>query len=504
MYKRILPLLCFLFLLARAGQAQKNPGFEKGLEGWDLSGDKSAIGPDSLNGYQGKYCVRIGGKGGILQKISLTPLSVLQFGIFLKSSDSNTIAHSFIRFYDNRGRVLLEYKSGPLSTLSYKETGDYTESPPFTAYALIGVEKDSGAGYVYADSFTLEKNTGQPPVGRKPECNLNQYMIPFWKGDTVYNETVLLLSKNGQAAEGSLLYRPANILSIKSFDLKTTYKRGIDYVLADKAIARTGNSAMPFVSDSAFDKQNNLAWYSLQSKWVVVTYTHKDKWDQIIPGYKGNLLPKTLSRLKSRSPLKIVAYGMSITRGLDVSGYDAVSPYMPTYVDLFARELERIFGYKGIRIFNAGLPGAVVSWGADYADKYINPLKPDLVIIDFGMNDFWRYLPEEFGGYIRTIVKKVKTGNPGAEFLLLSNMDFDPGYILDSDRNKTFYVSNMQGYKKVLREMEGEGIANLDMTSLSDLIYRKKKAKDCIVNPLHPNDYLARWYAQAMSALFRE
>ena len=81
-------------------------------------------------------------------------------------------------------------------------------------------------------------------------------------------------------------------------------------------------------------------------------------------------------------------------------------------------------------------------------------------------------------------------------------MDFDPEYILNSDKNKKFYADNMQGYKKVLAAMETKGINNLDMTSLSDIIYKYKKAKDCIANPLHPNDYLARWYAQTMVSLF--
>ena len=59
----------------------------------------------------------------------------------------------------------------------------------------------------------------------------------------------------------------------------------------------------------------------------------------------------------------------------------------------------------------------------------------------------------------------------------------------------------MEGYSHVLKEMEAKGIINLDMTSLSDAIYCHKQAKDCIVNPLHPNDYMARWYAQGLSQL---
>jgi len=259
---------------------------------------------------------------------------------------------------------------------------------------------------------------------------------------------------------------------------------------------------MPFRADTSFDRKNDLAWYNLQSQWIVVTYTHKDKWNGPIPSYKGNKMPEFISKLRSKSPLKIIAYGMSITRGLNVSSYDSVPPYMPAYVNLFTDALKKKYDYDDIVLYNAGLPGAVVSWAAAYADKYINPVKPDLVIIDFGMNDFWRYKPEEFKSYVGTIIDKIKSVNPDASFLLLSNMKFDPDYVLVTDKNRQFYLSNMEGYSKVLKQLETTGIINIDMTTLSDAIYHRKKAKDCIANPLHPNDYLARWYAQAMIAAF--
>ncbi len=196
---------------------------------------------------------------------------------------------------------------------------------------------------------------------------------------------------------------------------------------------------------------------------------------------------------------------MSITRGMNISSYDTVPPYMPTYVSLFTDRLKKAYNYNNVELYNAGLPGAIVDWGAQYADKYINPIKKaDLVIIDFGMNDFWRYTPEQFKGYIQTIIDKIKAGNPKVEFLLISNMKFDPDYILDSDKNKQFYVSNMEGYSHVLKDMEAYGIINLDMTHLSEAVYHHKKAKDCISNPLHPNDYMARWYAQGLSQLLIE
>jgi lysophospholipase L1-like esterase len=177
-----------------------------------------------------------------------------------------------------------------------------------------------------------------------------------------------------------------------------------------------------------------------------------------------------------------------------------VAPYMPTYMELFVQGLKRRYPLSPVTLHNAGLPGSTVAWGAQYAEYYIPPLHPDLVVIDFGMNDFWRMPPAEFGDSIRTIIRKVRLANPAAEFLLLGNMTFDPAYVLDSDSMKAFYTGNLAGYAAELRKLVGPGVAMLDMTDISEAIYQRKKAKDCIVNPLHPNDYMARWYAQGMVA----
>ncbi|HEY6083191.1 MAG TPA: SGNH/GDSL hydrolase family protein [Chitinophagaceae bacterium] len=123
--------------------------------------------------------------------------------------------------------------------------------------------------------------------------------------------------------------------------------------------------------------------------------------------------------------------------------------------------------YTGITLYNAGLPGATVEWGARYAEKYVSPLHPNLVIIDFGMNDFWTVPPERFKEYVKTIIPKVKAGNPHAEFILLSNLEFDPDYVSDTDKNKERYLHNMNGYNAVLQGLETTGVIDLDMTSLS-------------------------------------
>jgi len=505
MKKSILAVLLAIALIQKLS-AQSNLDFTHGLHGWQIKGRLSNFSADKTNPRQGPYCARIGpGKGVLEKKVIAGQLTVIQYNAYLKSSGKGKQGMSFISFYNAKNQLLLTYKSQPVDSTAWQQTGIYTETPAGTSYAEIGVEKESGDnGYVYADDFSIETNIGVPKTKHQPLCNLDQYMKPFWRSDTVYNETVLMYSVNGKQAEGKLLFTPSKILSVKKFDLNTSYKKDIDYTINNNIITRTQNSGMPFRADTSFDTKKDLAWFNTQSQWVVVTYTHHDKWDGPIPQFKGGQVPRTIAKLKAKLPLKIAAFGMSITRGMDVSSYDTVAPYMPTYVDLFARALRKAYHYQNIKLYNAGLPGSVVDWGAQYADKYINPLHPDLVILDFGMNDFWRFTPEQFKGFIQTIIQKIKAANPKIEFLLLSNMKFDPEYVLNSDKYKSWYEANLQGYSNVLKDMEAKGIINLDMYSISDALYHRKKAKDCLVNPLHPNDYMARWYAQGMAALFLE
>ena len=479
-----------------------NSGFESGLEGWEISGKVNL--EEGSQAYKGKYCSKLEGpKAEIFQRVSVNPLSIVQLNGYAKTTQAEIQGCSFIRFYDGQNNLLIEYLSKPFSSGSYTYTGCYTLAPAKSKYLTFGIMKETDGGFIYTDEISFKSNGGEDGVTKTPIVNIDQYLQPFWKSDTVYNETILLLSENGVSASGKLLFNPSAILSVKSFDLTAGYYEGVDYTLNGNIITKIGSSSIPYKTDSFFPK-NDLAWYNLQSQWIVVTYVHKDKWNGSVPSFKGQEMPNTLQKLTSHSPLRIVATGMSITRGMDMSGYDKVPPYMPSYVDLLVYQLKKAYGYNDIKLYNAALPGAMVDWAAKYADEYINVLNPDLVIIDFGMNDFWKFSPEMFNFYVQTIITKCKAYNNNIEFLLISNMRFDPDYIKPDNKDKLFYETNFSGYNTVLQSLCSKGIINLDMTTLSSEIYQRKKAKDCIANPLHPNDYMARWYAQGMAALLIE
>jgi lysophospholipase L1-like esterase len=502
--KFFLCLLVLLFTAASRGFSQVNLGFESGITGWTRSGTTNI---DITNMMEGTKCIKIGsGFGGIFQNVSTEPLAILWFEAYIKVSNSSNSGYLVVRFYDHDSVLIMEQKSQAVTNTSYQERNIYTETPANTEYLKIGIESSSSnAGFVYGDTFSKVFFTAG--FENTPQCNLDKYLKPFWSADTIYSETILMYQKNGATQiSGKLLFTPENIISVRSFDQMKVFVQGTDFILNGRTLLKTSSSAMPYTKESDLDFAD-YNWNILQSKWITITYVpDRSDWKGPTFGYKGDKMLNLMQKLRNKELVTIVALGMSITRGLNVSGYGgdnnipACAPYMPGYVSLFAYELQKIYGYNDITVMNASLPGSTSDWAAKYADKYVNPYQPDLVILDMGMNDFWSYNASTFKAYMQAAIVKIKADCPDAEFLLLSNMLFDPEYLTDPVTLKN-YTDRMKGYNTALQSMETDGIIDLDMTTMSDSIYRRKKPKDCVVNPLHPNDYLARWYAQGMVAL---
>jgi len=126
-------------------------------------------------------------------------------------------------------------------------------------------------------------------------------------------------------------------------------------------------------------------------------------------------------------------------------------------------------------------------------------LKPDLVLIAFGQNDFWDVSADAFADNIADIIRTVRHENPDTEFLLVSTMRFDPSYSTNSH-----YWNVVGQYDARLKAMTGPGVQLVDMTGISEAVYAAKKPRDCLNDPLHPNDDLARWYAQSVVAALDE
>ena len=206
-YKKLILLIAAIAISDNL-KAQSNLGFEDGFSGWKTDNQENVtITTDSI--HNGKAAVKIGTSNAeVRQQIAVGQLTLVSNYGYAKASQPGTVGCLFIRFYDDKNHLLIEYKSNDITSLTYKNYGIYTETPVNTQYMVVGVEKTEGDGYIYADDFAIRNNIGESFNASQPVVNLDQYMKPFWKGDTVYNETVLMYAKNGQSANGRLLFQP--------------------------------------------------------------------------------------------------------------------------------------------------------------------------------------------------------------------------------------------------------------------------------------------------------
>jgi lysophospholipase L1-like esterase len=292
------------------------------------------------------------------------------------------------------------------------------------------------------------------------------------------------------------MFLPSRIISVQDYGLSTNYAEGADYKLDGRTLVCTASSRMPCIRDEDLAK-GELKWNCVGGKQVMVTYEHEDTWNRPVPTYLGERLPKTLKKLRAHAPLTVVAYGDSITHGVGESRLSHIRPFLPPWPELFVHRLKTIYGDSHIQYYNSAQSGAKSDWGEQYARPMVASLNPDLVIIAFGQNDFWGISADSFAENISGIIKTVRHERPDAEFLLVSALRFDPAYSSSAE-----YWNVVGEYAKKLKAMTAPGVQFVDMTAISEAVYAAKKPLDCLNDPLHPNDYFARWYAQAIIAAF--
>lgn len=333
---------------------------------------------------------------------------------------------------------------------------------------------------------------------------------PFWKGKTVENESVMMLSENDETPWAKLFFKPDEILSVQSSDLKREYIRGKDWEFKEGRIIRLPDSEMPYMKNEKlhFYEKNDDDCFSAKDggyilyktggyfhkRQVGVTYTHSDSIDFDLYKADGDTLKKVRESLKNGLDLKICFYGDSITAGCDGSGAMNIEPHMPGWCDLVRLVLERKYECK-IESFNTAVGGKQSDWGAENADERAAVYKPDLTVIAFGMNDGTeKTAPAMFKENIMKIKAGVRAKNPDTEFIFISTTLANSESVFDGLQRE---------YYKELLKCADASDAVINMTKVHDMLLQRKRFVDMTGNNInHPNDFLIRIYAQAVLSLF--
>ena len=352
---------------------------------------------------------------------------------------------------------------------------------------------------------------GDATMGNTPitdKYDLYTYTLPYWEGDTVYNESVLVLKgEDGSVPVKSLMYSATEILEVRSQDLKTVYAEGTDYIIKDGKLTFPSGSTIPmmeyseyypdtFTSGSTFnDTFGNNIYLSedLQKKQISVTYKHNGKWDGVVPSYQGRYIPKTIQKLKDKEELNIVFYGDSITQGYSASGFFGFAPYADSWASMTGAVLRAKYGYNDINVINSALAGTDTVWGSDDANLTPRVISnnPDLVVIAFGMNDCNRSTAS-YRANIKAMIEKVRAVNPDTEFLLVSSMLPHPTI----SGNHGIYQNELLALQQEL-----SGVAVARATDAFRSLVKNKDYYDVSANNYnHPNDFTIRLYAQTVIA----
>ncbi len=341
--------------------------------------------------------------------------------------------------------------------------------------------------------------------------NIDQLLTPVWEGNTIYEESVMVMTnQNGTIDPISLLYPMDEIVSVMDAVKSIRYVEGVDYSLADGKLVIPSGSAIPvtdyneYYFSEAGDGHKPLidgsgyTYFVEGTYWhfrqIVVTYHHSGTWTGDIPYGQSYRLPKTMQKLKNGENLQIVVNGLSTTTGCNVSSKINAQPYLPNWATMTTQALQREYGDAEISMVNTAVGGTLAAWGAENVQSNIIDYNPDLVFIEFGLND-----PDitAFRTNMQSMVASIKQALPDCEIVLVQSPLANP--------DVRGHYAHQDAYISVLWQIAEsyEGIAVANVSTVFDHLLSVKPFRDMTGNNVnHYNDFIERVYTQVILKVF--
>lgn len=203
---------------------------------------------------------------------------------------------------------------------------------------------------------------------------------------------------------------------------------------------------------------------------------------------KGNGLGNTFSKLKQGKNITIGYFGGSITTGVGSSNPDALS-YRALTTGWFRTQ------YPGMTISeaNAAIGGTGSVIGASRIDKDLIPSHPDLVLIEFAVNDNGADR-DTLGRAMERIIRTLRTRLPDTDILMV--------YTMQADRMYDFYKSGETPDSVVYHQRVAEHYG-CSSVNVGEELFNKIHSKQATWNDLapdtcHPSDAGYRVYFEQL------
>ena len=470
------------------------------------------------------------------------PITVSGTPIYTATGSNHTDSADFVLDIPDSitltGEIYYEiyYRSGNTGFAGWNALGDHYDS--LHTYVNGSEVNTHIASYIRVNfSDTPDETETDAPTGElnvKQE-DLKEIMQNVFDGTISLKETVMFIDKN---TTKDLLFPINSVISVTSYDGKTTYLEGRDYEIVNGQLKITANSTMPAITSAVYYNYDgsliskdgkNLYWgESMMKQWQVsVTYTHADNWSGFEQETQYEVYKDFVQKLANGEDVTVMFYGDSITWGANSTFAEGVQPKQGAYAMLFTEALADLFGYT-VKYVNTGLTchsvqtvptteyvagnrgtityvnTAVGGWtstdGVTYFDEHIksqfNTYGCDLFVVAFGMNDSGMSASSTKSN-VKSIIDKMYQLNSKASVMIVSTMtphsgtNWDNNNIKGQETQLTALASTYQS--------SGKAVAVAQVNSVSVAVQTRKSFNDYAGNNVnHPNDWFYRVYAQTM------
>ena len=334
--------------------------------------------------------------------------------------------------------------------------------------------------------------------------------IPFWKGEQVFEESVVLVKGDG-LPEGRLLFPPKEILSVVGYDGSVSYPAEEYGFSGNRIFAREGSS-LPYMTEEMTRGKGEAEKLGLSSMdgivftettgivkfQIKVTYIGDKRaapWT-VLPVYKGDRLRNFRRRLGEGKGVRVLLYGDSIAAGCHASSVLGYPPYLPVWGRSFCDIISERYGVEA-ELVNLSVGGFTSRQGAESFDgKLLSVGKgtADLAIFAFGMNDGSAHVAAKtYYGNMMSIITTIRESSPDCDIVLISTIHANPLCSQDYALTASYDEQNDLLCGAV------ERCVTVDMTAFSEALYERKDGLDLLANNInHPNDFMQRVYAQVI------
>ncbi|NLV42725.1 MAG: SGNH/GDSL hydrolase family protein [Candidatus Hydrogenedentes bacterium] len=275
------------------------------------------------------------------------------------------------------------------------------------------------------------------------------------------------------------------------------YETGRDYVVdaAAGTVARTADSRIPDFRTNMLYGQKDFdhtafPGFGNRAFFVYVDYRARGARPLCAPRDQAALLPKTAAKLRAGGPFKIIAYGDSITAGIDAGSREV------QFQEQWARHLSARFPKAEITVENGATNGDGTAQGLARLREKVLDRAPDLVIIGFGMNDHnvSGPTPEQFADNLKAMTAQIRE-QTGAEVLLYSAFPPNPDW--------KFGTHRMELYAEATRRAAEEArCAYADVFGVWKEVLKRKDLPSLLANNInHPSDFGHGLYFEALRAV---